>query len=242
MRYSRGFTLIEVLIAIAIFSFIAVGTSEAIRRGFHVKKRVEEEWNTTHGVRSALSIVQRDIHLAFHKAQDQEAPDFGFDREKWFRDFFIGKAKALHFTSLSHRKLYENVHESELSEVGYFLKPEAGKNLFIRRSSAIVDEERERGGEEDVVLDNVKDVEFRYFSSTRDRWFDEWDTERTDFRDRFPDAVEIKLIVFENEKPVEYVSKILIALPNNKEQLEPQTETAAPQPEKPKEEEKGEDL
>ena len=141
---NKGFTLIEVLVAMAIFSFIALGTSEAIRRGFNVKKVVEDQWNAIHGIRSALSIMQRDIHLAFHKPLDSpDSFDFGEgSRERWFKGFFLGKSEELHLTSLSHRRLYENVHESELNEVGYRLSadPEkAGKNHLLRRSSVIVD-------------------------------------------------------------------------------------------------------
>ncbi|MEK7791301.1 MAG: type II secretion system protein GspJ [Deltaproteobacteria bacterium] len=233
---NKGFTLIEVLVAMAIFSFIALGTSEAIRRGFNVKKVVEDQWNAIHGIRSALSIMQRDIHLAFHKPLDSpDSFDFGEgSRERWFKGFFLGKSEELHFTSLSHRRLYENVHESELNEVGYRLSadPEkAGKNHLLRRSSVIVDEDHERGGEEDLLLENIKEVEFRYFSKERDRWFEEWDPERIDFKNKFPDAVEVKLIVFEKGEPVEYVSKVLIALPNNKPEESPEKA-----PEKSKEE------
>jgi general secretion pathway protein J len=242
LKERAGFTLIEVLIAMAIFSFIALGTSEAIRRGFNVKKVVEEQWNAIHGIRSALVIMQRDIHLAFHKSLDSDDSfDFGSRAdEMWFKGFFIGKSEALHFTSLSHRKLYENVHESELNEVGYQLSadPEKpGKNRLLRRSSVIVDQDRERGGEEDLLLEDIKEVQFRYFSKERDLWFDEWDTERLDFKNKFPDAIEIKLIVFEKkggkEETVEYASKVLIALPNNKpeESLE-----KFPEPKEPKEE------
>lgn len=242
LQDDTGFTLIEVLVAMAIFSFIALGTSEAIRRGFHVKKVVEDQWNAIHGVRSALSVMQRDIHLAFHQSLDSPASfDFGIDRrEMWFKGFFIGKSEEIHFTSLSHRKLYENVHESELNEVGYRLSadPEkAAKFHLLRRSSVIVDEDHERGGEEDLLIEDIKGVEFRYFSKERDRWFDEWDTERTDFRNKFPDAVEIKLTVFEKEEPVEYVSKVLIALPNNKPEESPEKSPKEEPKEKPKEKE-----
>lgn len=240
-----GFTLIEVLIAMAIFSFIALGTSEAIRRGFNVKKVVEDQWNAIHGVRSAFVIMQRDIHLAFHKPLDSSDSFGGDTGEMWFVGFFIGKSEALHFTSLSHRKLYENVHESELNEVGYQLSadPEkSGKNRLLRRSSVIVDQDHERGGEEDLLLEDIKEVQFRYFSKERDLWFEEWDTERIDFKDKFPDAVEIKLIVFEKrggkEETVEYVSKILIALPNNKEsEKSPEKSSSKEEPKQEKEDE-----
>src|SRR3989338_7988429 len=106
VRNSSGFTLIEILIAMAILAFIATGTGAAVVRGIQVKKRVETEWQKAHGIRTALRILERDIYLAFHEKQ-KKSP-FGFrssDQDLWFKSFFKGKEDHLFFTSSSHRRI-----------------------------------------------------------------------------------------------------------------------------------------
>ena len=209
-----GFTLIEVLIAVAIFSFIALGTGTAIQRGITVKKVVEQEWAYAQGVRSAFMILERDLSLAFHKPS--ASPSFGFntsDRDRWFKTFFKGKDKELHFTSLANRSIYANTHESELCEIGYQLTDDAKelrlKNIS-RRLAIYIDDDPEKGGKTRVLLENIKDISFRYFSKEKDRWSDQWDSEHSDYKNKFPDAVEIKISLPKKEGESQVTLKVLL--------------------------------
>ena len=218
-RKSFGFTLIEVLIAIAIFSFIALGTTGAITRSLKVKKMAEEQWNDIHALRTALTIMQRDISLAFHKSNLK--PTFGLSsqkRDQWFRTFFKSRNNQLNFTSLTHRKIYEDAHESNLCEIGYQLSPDphnAAKSNITRRLSIYVDDDPEEGGKTQVLLENVKSLEFRFYSKEKDRWLEDWDSEHPDFKDKFPEAVQISMTLLSQGKETKYVTKVLIANPAN---------------------------
>lgn len=228
---NKGFTLIEVVVAMSIFSMIALGTSTGVTRGLTVKKKVEKEWDEVHGIRTALFRLERDISLAFHIKKPAATGFASLDTQnKWFKTFFIGKPEQLHFTSLSHRKLYSNLHESEMAEVGYRLiahEEDMSKYRLVRREDPIIDEDSEKGGEEFPLLENIHKLTFRFFSKKQDRWFDEWDTSRRDFEDQFPEAVEVKFSFKmttghplgrgepSNEKEQEYIAKILISNPNN---------------------------
>ncbi len=225
-KHPSGFTLIEVIVAMSIFSFIAMATATAISRGMAVKKRAEREWEETHGVRTAMNFLSRDISLAFHVKKTATQSAFATpDRSRWFKTYFNGQSDQLSFTSLSNRRLYNNIHESELCEVGYSLlstdmkkeSEKSGQYSLTRRKSPIIDEDWERGGEPLTLLDYIKEIQFKYYSQKQDRWFEEWDTSKRDFEDRFPEAVEIKLIVLYNQKEVEYSTKIMVSNPNNEE-------------------------
>ena len=228
---SSGFTLIEIIVAMSIFSFIAMATATAISRGMAVKKRAEREWDETHGVRTAMAFLTRDISLAFHVKKPLQGTFFTPERSRWFKTYFNGRSDQLQFTSLSNRKLYDNRHESELCEVGYTLtsnsekerdSEKSGQYVLTRRKSPIIDEEQERGGEPFPVVEHVKEIQFKYYSQKKDRWLEEWDTSKRDMEDLFPDAVEIKLRVLQNQKEVEYSTKIMIANPNNEDLQSPQ--------------------
>ncbi len=215
----KGFTLIEILIAMAIFSFIALGTGGAISRGLNVKKRTEKEWEEIHGIRTTLNLLQRDIGLAFHVPKKTKGSMFGSaDESKWFKTYFIGKSNNLEFTSLAHRKYYSGTHESDLCEIGYRIETDEDDSSFsqlVRRIDPIVDEEQDKGGSEFKVVGGIKGIEFKFYSLKQDRWLDEWDTSRRDFEDTFPEAVHIKLILKKGDQELEYSTKVLISSPNN---------------------------
>ena len=214
-----GFTLIEILVAMAIFAFIALGTAGAVSRSLKVKKITEEQWDRIHAVRTALSIMTRDLYLAFHRQRPERM--FGSrvsDRERWFKSYFKAKEDHIFFTSLSHRKLYENRHESELSEISYTLTPDPDrpdrKNI-TRRSSPYIDDNPEEGGKSQIILSNVKTAAFRFYSKKNDRWTTDWDTEHRDFGDQFPDAVEIKFTLLTKDREKTYTTKVILAHADN---------------------------
>lgn len=66
MRRSNGFTLIEVIIAMVILSFISLFTVEAIQRALKTKTKVQGEIDKNSTVRDALRIMERDINMAFN--------------------------------------------------------------------------------------------------------------------------------------------------------------------------------
>jgi len=219
LKNKSGFTLIEILVALAIFSFIAIGTATAVTRSLKVKRMIESQWQSVHAIRTAIMVMNRDIYLAFHKLS--AARPFGFgasDRDKWFRSYFKGKLNTIQFSSLSNRRLYASTHESELAEVEYKLTSDAeilDRQNLSRRTTPFIDDNPEEGGKFLVLLESVKDLKFRYFDKANDRWSEDWDSSHSDFRNRFPDAVEVTITLLKNKKELNYTTKIILGAPNN---------------------------
>lgn len=65
MRAS-GFTLIEVLISLALLAFLGFWTSQSIRHALHSKKKIEKMVDKSGLLRDALQFIKRDINKAFH--------------------------------------------------------------------------------------------------------------------------------------------------------------------------------
>ncbi|MGZ3721424.1 MAG: type II secretion system protein GspJ [Bdellovibrionales bacterium] len=63
---SRGFTLIEVIIAMVILSFLSLFTVESIQRALQTKTKVQKDIDKNATVRDALRIMERDINMAFN--------------------------------------------------------------------------------------------------------------------------------------------------------------------------------
>ena len=66
MRSSRGFTLIEVIIAMVILSFLSLFTVQSIQRALQTKTKVQKDIDKQSTVRDALRIMERDINMAFN--------------------------------------------------------------------------------------------------------------------------------------------------------------------------------
>lgn len=63
---NRGFTLLEVIIAMMIMAFLSLFTVEAIQRALKTKSKVQKEIDKNASLRDALRIMERDINMAFN--------------------------------------------------------------------------------------------------------------------------------------------------------------------------------
>jgi prepilin-type N-terminal cleavage/methylation domain-containing protein len=63
---SNGFTLIEVIVALFILSFLSLFTVQSIRKALDTKSKVQKDIDKNSTVRDALKVMERDINLAFN--------------------------------------------------------------------------------------------------------------------------------------------------------------------------------
>lgn len=66
METNRGFTLVEVIVALLILSFLSLFTVEAIQRAIQTKSKVQTQIDKNSNLRDALRIMERDINMAFN--------------------------------------------------------------------------------------------------------------------------------------------------------------------------------
>lgn len=203
MTNSRGFTLLEVIIAVMILAFLSVFTMNAIQRAAKDKAKTQKEIDKRAMVRDALKVMERDINLAFHwrdvdvdlynrasKVRDEMiskgAPPKEPTPKKPERKpstQFIGEPQSIDLTTLSNVRLTADSPISSQSEVGYKLKScrrrsnqEQSSNCLWRRvSNYIHDDDITRNGEETVLLENVTEFSLRYLGPDKDgEWQDTW--------------------------------------------------------------------
>lgn len=65
-RNDRGFTLLEVVIAMMLMAFLTVITAQAIHRAIHSKIKVQTQIDKYSTLRDALMVMERDINLAYN--------------------------------------------------------------------------------------------------------------------------------------------------------------------------------
>jgi len=194
----RGFTLLEVIVAVAITAMIGATIAVAFNTGFKAKEIVETEAEQYRGLRTTMDRMVREIGAAF--VSDR------YDSRR-YRDQndrptnFIGARDKLIFTSLAHQRLYADAKESDQMVVAYEVRTSTKKgsrgqqDLMRRENPNLYGEDRmERGGVEDVLLENVKRVEFSYWDSDQKDWVNDWDTRKIEKKSILPVRVRIALI------------------------------------------------
>lgn len=214
-RAPRGFTLMEVMIAVAITALMGTVVAMAFTTGFNAKEVVEAEADRYRMLRTAMNRMVREIGSAY--VSDR------YDLKR-FRDQndrptnFIGERDRLLFTTFAHQRLYTDSKESDQTVVEYFVEssrePGAnGRQDLMRRQNPNVGERMDRGGTTDVLYEGVKGVEFAYWDTEKEEWDDEWDTRRAERKSILPTRVRITLIALdENGKEARYTTQTRIML------------------------------
>ncbi len=211
----RGFTLMEVVIAIAITAFIGTIIGVSFNTTIANKDIIEGQAEHYRMLRAAMSRMTREISAAYISDRyDSKRYRDAYDRPT----NFVGTRDKLMFTTLAHQRLYADAKESDQMVVEYSIKkstdPKAkGRDDLMRREKVILEERMERGGSEDSLFEGAKKIEFSYWNSTRKQWDDEWDTRRTEKKSLLPTRVKITLFATdENGKEVKYTTQTRIML------------------------------
>jgi general secretion pathway protein J len=211
----RGFTLLEVTIAVAVTAFIGLTLGYAFNSTAGTKEVMEAQSEKYRMVRTAMNRMEREISAAYISDRyDAKRYRDAFDRPT----NFVGTRERLMFTSLAHQRLYADAKESDQMVVEYSIKTNnekeaRGRSDLMRREKIVLEERMERGGTEDVLFENAKKIEFQYWDSDKKSWIDEWDTRRTERKTILPTRVKVTLTALdENGKEVKYMTQARVML------------------------------
>lgn len=215
MRSARGFTLMEVMIAIGITSLMGVMVAVSFQTSYRAQEVVEEEAEHYRMVRTAFSRMTREIGAAY-VSDRYDAARYRDQNDRPTN--FVGERDQLLFTSFAHQRLYQDAKESDQMIVEYRVdsspdKDAKGRKDLLRRVNPVVQDRMDRGGTEDVLMEGVDEIEFEYWDSERKEWDDEWDTRRVERKSLLPTRVRITVTALdEDKKEVKYTTQVRIML------------------------------
>jgi len=159
--YKGAFTLIEVLIALLVFSIIATITSSAMFYAFDTRKRINI-------YADKLSVLQLAVHLIEQDtAQMVDRPTRG-DNMRLFPSF-TGTVDYMEFTRTGFINPKQLTARSTLKRVAYHCL----NNTLIRRSWAQLDSPQRLKYEDRVILTNLIGCNFKYLDNKHQK-YDEW--------------------------------------------------------------------
>ena len=186
-----GFTLLEVIVALAILAFMMAMAWGTIRKTTEVKKKIENIQDRYREVRVALGRLNRDLSMAYVSLNENRAAIEP-------RTFFTGESSAdsdtLRFTTLSHTSLYANANESDETVISYFMAPGSNGNEqhLMRRETRRLSNEGKRydelPGETNILVHRIVKFKVQYWDYRNQEWVDKWSTQSEGYP-RIPERV-----------------------------------------------------
>jgi len=212
---SLGFTLIEVMLALAILGFVTTIMWGSFNQTITNKRAIETAQERTHTVRVALMRMAREIEMAYLSASENTALS---DR----RTFLIGSARGdvdeLTFSTFAHQRLRAGLAEGDTSVIGYFGErdPDDRRVLnLMRRETRRLQAENPSNiiGEAYVLCPDVSRVKFSYYDHKLKEWETDWSTLNASGQQYLPAHIRITLTVIdERGQEVSYTTDARIQM------------------------------
>ena len=212
-------TLLELMVATAVMTSMMFITWQVITSTASAKRSVETQLEGDHEIRIALERIVRDIEGAYLSTNENQ-------NEKNRRTLFIGKDASdiddLRFSSMVHSSLWADAKESEQTMITYLKeadKDDSSKTNILRWESRRLSNKDwdDEPAEVDVLLHNVKRLDFTFYDPKDTDWSDTWDSTNTQ-TGRLPAYIKIRLEIEGNgdSKPLVFTTQ---ARPMLQEQL-----------------------
>lgn len=177
-RRRSGMTLIEIMAAMAILAIVASLLYSAFVQTSRNKQRIESELDRYHEIYSAIERISQEISMAYTSAHRN--PN---EALRTTITGFIAKESAgssrVDFTSFAHRRLYRNAHESDQSELSYFVvndPKDTTKRVLARREQRRVDDDFQKGGQSQILIENIRKFELTFYDPLTNEWASNWDS------------------------------------------------------------------
>jgi len=198
-RPNRGFTLVELLVAIVVLSLISVLIYNAFASMKRTREGIERVDDRYREGRLAMTRMTRELQSAYISLHAPINQSLLIQRTA-----FIGTsgtpADRLDFNSFSNRRMDKNSHISDQCELSYFgsSNPDlSGVTDLARRFSTTLDMDPKKGGRVEVLATDIDLFDLQYLDPLSGNWVDTWDTTQsvTGQPARLPVQVRIVLVL-----------------------------------------------
>jgi general secretion pathway protein J len=193
-RVRSGFTLIEVVVALAVLAMIGVMAWTTMSSTLLARDLLEQEDEVDRAARAAMDRIEREISLAFLTPNTQAIQSY--------QTVFVGKddteCDQLWFATKSHRRTRKGARESDQTEITLWCESDPdnrNRNVLLHRESQRIDHEPDKDGAIAPLARNVDRFELRFLDNRTAEWIDEWDSIGAEQAGRLPRAVQVVLVL-----------------------------------------------
>jgi len=203
-KVQKGFTLVEILVAIAIFGLIALAVFPVYRGTFRIIDETESEEDIYQMARIALERIGGDLSsvcrleaIRGNEPEETPAESILFRGEK--KDLGDLRCEDLRFVSLAHLDFTDRRSVAEPAEITYYGAARSDGEAFdLYRSDTLLVRERPESGAGGLVLcKGLSSIQFIYYDSQGEA-HEEWDSSVGSFKGALPERV---VVVMEFPNP-----------------------------------------
>lgn len=228
----RGFTMIEMMIGIALLAMMTSLIYVGMRLNFRAREGAYRIQRVYHQADVSLNRMRRALSMAFVSKH--------VDEDKTRETSFIGKSSSVQFDSLAHLRIESAARESDQAVIEFFLgnDKETGEKALYMREKAVIDDNPDSGGKVVKLAERVKSLKLTYYDKQAEDWEGDWKAELSQGEEvaadrkvqavkksvekltgaeemdefRLPDAMRIELVLMDEEDN-EYPFATAVMLP-----------------------------
>ena len=180
LRINKGFTLLEVLVAIAIFAMISLAAYQILQGVLRSGEISKEHSEALTELQRAMLIIEQDFsQITYRLSRDENVEEDELQVMSAGESLFESDDQGIEFTRLGWTNPFDLLPRSELLRVRYRLKEGQLQRLyFLYPDLQVGDEPKVQ-----VLLNDVETLSFRFWDSS---WLDSWTS-----TDSLPDGIEI---------------------------------------------------
>ena len=183
-NYNQGFTLLELMVAVAVFSIMAAIAYDGLNNVLIAKTHTEQQAEKLYELQKAVNWLTRDIEQIVSRGVRDEYGEFlkpvvGNEFEGYFLEFTRGGWRNP-----------ANQPRSHLQRVAYGVRDEKLIRLYWR----VLDRAEDSKPLENVLMEGVKEVKVRFLTSS-DEWQTSWPAQAlgTQQPELMPRAIEVNI-------------------------------------------------
>lgn len=185
MKITHGYTLLEIMVALAVFAILATITASAMYRAFDTRSRVNIQANQLNTVQLAFTLIERDTEQVLERAVR--------GNEMHLFPPFVGLPHHVEFTHGGLVNPNGVELRSTLKRTAYIC---SGSKL-IRRSWENLDTPTRKINHDKILLDNLEDCTFAYLSHSH-QMLPEWRAyavQQNQKKETLPIAIQLTLTI-----------------------------------------------
>jgi len=226
MRRPGGFTLIEVMVALAILGILLSSVYSTFFFALKAMRDSREQDDVFQVARVLMERITNDLTMARFRGT--------YLPNKWTETFVGRNGKhdqyardRLDFTTVSHILLRDGRPECDVVEVSYYIDDSyPDRTLLVRREDVLPDAHLQHGGTLRVLSDNVVGLNFRYRERgplpyerqpgqtwEEPEWHDSWNAAEVTPQPSLPELVEVMLTIRDREGREHTFSSMVVLHP-----------------------------
>jgi type II secretion system protein J len=211
---SGGFTLLEVLIAIALLALMGIAISQVTVRAFHTNFELGNESTDYVGLVLSLQSVEADLSQIYSPALDPTQTAMPKDSQGkepglfWTqalrsdgirRSRFTGDKEKISFVNNGNLRVEADSPQSDFQKVTWEIERNDSGAYSLYRSTDWnafeYDDSKVRKPVRVALLENLSSARFSYYRKENTTWEDQWDSEGRFVKpeSRFPDLISLKI-------------------------------------------------